>query len=98
MQCISVGRRQGVVAFVDRDDRASGRLLTGRTGALVKELVCRFGMGSIWLERRFAGLYAWLHRALLERTDRSERGIVAVAVHDLEIVTQSRGSDQVING
>jgi NADH dehydrogenase len=59
MQCISIGRRQGVVAFVDRDDRASGRVLTGRTGALVKELVCRFVMGAIRLERHFAGLYAW---------------------------------------
>jgi NADH dehydrogenase len=58
-QCISVGRRQGVVVLVDRDDRASGRVLTGRTGALVKELVCRFVLGAIRLERHFAGLYAW---------------------------------------
>jgi NADH dehydrogenase len=70
LQCISVGRRQGVIAFVDPDDRASGRLITGRTGALVKELVCRLVMGAMRLERRFAGLYAWPGRggpALLPR-------------------------------
>jgi NADH dehydrogenase len=59
LQCISVGRRRGVIAFVDADDRPSGRVLAGRRGALLKELVCRFVIGALRLERLMAGLYAW---------------------------------------
>lgn len=62
-QCISVGRRQGVVVAVDADDRPTGRVLTGRGGALVKELICRLVIGAIRLERMFAGLYSWPRRS-----------------------------------
>lgn len=59
VQCISVGRRQGVLLFVDPDDKPTGRVLRGRHGAFMKELICRFVLGAIRLERSFAGLYAW---------------------------------------
>jgi NADH dehydrogenase len=59
VQCISVGRRQGLLLFVDADDKPTGRVLRGRRGALMKELICRFVIGAIRLERSFAGLYAW---------------------------------------
>jgi NADH dehydrogenase FAD-containing subunit len=59
IQCISVGRKQGLVAFVDADDRPTGRVIEGRQAALIKELICRFVLGAIRLERWFAGLYAW---------------------------------------
>lgn len=59
LQCISIGRKQAVAAFVDADDRPSGRVIEGRQAALVKELICRFVIGAIRLERWFAGLYAW---------------------------------------
>jgi NADH dehydrogenase FAD-containing subunit len=58
-QCISLGRSRGVVAFVDADDQPTGRILNGRKAALIKELICRFVLTSIRLERMFAGLYAW---------------------------------------
>jgi NADH dehydrogenase FAD-containing subunit len=59
IQCISVGRRRGIVAFVDADDRPTGRVVRGRRGALLKELVCRFVLTALRLERLMAGLYAW---------------------------------------
>lgn len=59
IQCISVGRRRGVIVGVDGDDRPTGRVLRGRRAALVKELVCRFVLAALRLERLMAGLYAW---------------------------------------
>jgi NADH dehydrogenase FAD-containing subunit len=59
IQCISIGRRRGVVLFVDQDDRPTGRVIRGRVAALVKETSCRFVLGGLRLERLKAGLYAW---------------------------------------
>lgn len=59
LQCVSFGRRRGLVVFVDRGDHPTGRVLTGRRGALVKELICRLVIGMIRLERAFAGAYWW---------------------------------------
>ncbi|WP_026923769.1 NAD(P)/FAD-dependent oxidoreductase [Glycomyces arizonensis] len=44
-QCISLGRRDGLIQFVTADDRAKGSLLKGRTAARYKELVCK---GAVW--------------------------------------------------
>ena len=44
-QCVSLGRRHGLVQFVTADDRAVPAVLTGRLAALVKELICR---GAAW--------------------------------------------------
>ncbi|MEU2389524.1 FAD-dependent oxidoreductase [Streptomyces sp. NPDC007369] len=40
-QCISLGRRQGLIQYVTADDRAVGAALTGRLAALYKELICK---------------------------------------------------------
>ncbi|MFE9499051.1 NAD(P)/FAD-dependent oxidoreductase [Streptomyces collinus] len=44
-QCISLGRRGGLIQFVTADDRAVERALTGRLAAVYKELICR---GAAW--------------------------------------------------
>ncbi|MEU0759513.1 FAD-dependent oxidoreductase [Streptomyces microflavus] len=44
-QCISLGRRDGLIQYVTADDRARTAALTGRTAALYKELVCK---GAAW--------------------------------------------------
>jgi NADH dehydrogenase len=59
LQCISLGRRNGVVVFVDADDQPTGRVITGRTAALMKELICRFTIGGMKLERLLSGAYVW---------------------------------------
>lgn len=41
-QCVSLGRRDGLIQFVDADDRPRERVLTGRWAARYKELVVRF--------------------------------------------------------
>ncbi|MFI9009486.1 NAD(P)/FAD-dependent oxidoreductase [Actinosynnema sp. NPDC053489] len=40
-QCISLGRRDGLIQFVDADDRPKERVLTGRSAARYKELIVR---------------------------------------------------------
>lgn len=44
-QCVSLGRRQGVVQYVTADDRAVRAVLTGRLAASYKELICK---GAAW--------------------------------------------------
>jgi len=60
IRCVSLGRRSGLVQQVDEADRAVERALTGRAGAIVKELVCRSTVLSIraeaWLRLPF---YRW---------------------------------------
>ncbi|WP_158843228.1 NAD(P)/FAD-dependent oxidoreductase [Saccharothrix deserti] len=47
-QCISLGRRDGLIQFVNADDSPKERVLTGRLAARYKELVVR---GTIVFER-----------------------------------------------
>ncbi|CAL9523572.1 NADH dehydrogenase-like protein YjlD [Streptomyces sp. enrichment culture] len=44
-QCISLGRRDGLIQYVTADDRAVRAALTGRLAAVYKELVCK---GVVW--------------------------------------------------
>ncbi|NYV78042.1 NAD(P)/FAD-dependent oxidoreductase, partial [Streptomyces sp. UH6] len=44
-QCISLGRKEGLIQYVTADDRSVNAALTGRFAALYKELVCK---GAAW--------------------------------------------------
>ncbi|MFD7130001.1 NAD(P)/FAD-dependent oxidoreductase [Streptomyces sp. NPDC059894] len=44
-QCISLGRKEGLIQYVTADDRAVEAALTGRLAALYKELICK---GAAW--------------------------------------------------
>ncbi|MEU8422996.1 FAD-dependent oxidoreductase [Micromonospora sp. NPDC048835] len=44
-QCISLGRRDGIIQYVTADDRARAGLLTGKIAARYKEFVCA---GAAW--------------------------------------------------
>jgi NADH dehydrogenase FAD-containing subunit len=58
LRCISLGRQDALVQFVEADDRPKERILTGWLGVKTKELVCR---GTIWatqFERSLASLLA----------------------------------------
>jgi NADH dehydrogenase FAD-containing subunit len=56
--CISLGRRDGLVQFRNADNSARDGIISGRAGAFVKELVCRYTILSLRLER--AGVpYRW---------------------------------------
>ncbi|MDT0573283.1 FAD-dependent oxidoreductase [Streptomyces sp. DSM 3412] len=44
-QCVSLGRREGLIQFVTADDQAVPKALTGRLAAVYKELICK---GAAW--------------------------------------------------
>lgn len=44
-QCISLGRKDGLIQYVTADDRAVPAALTGRLAALYKEIICK---GAAW--------------------------------------------------
>ncbi|MET8656081.1 NAD(P)/FAD-dependent oxidoreductase [Streptomyces griseus] len=44
-QCVSLGRKEGLIQYVTAGDRAVSAALTGRVAALYKELVCK---GAAW--------------------------------------------------
>jgi NADH dehydrogenase FAD-containing subunit len=46
-QCISLGRKEGVIQYVTADDRAVPAALTGRLAAVYKELVCKSGAWGV---------------------------------------------------
>lgn len=44
-QCVSLGRKEGLIQYVTADDRAVRAALTGRLAAAYKELICK---GAAW--------------------------------------------------
>lgn len=44
-QCISLGRRDGIIQFVTADDRATRSLIVGKAAARYKEVICK---GAAW--------------------------------------------------
>lgn len=60
IQCVSLGRRDGLIQMVRADDAPSDRIITGRAAAWVKERICRITVASLRLERRRPGSYMWM--------------------------------------
>jgi len=58
IRCISLGRNDGIIQFVNRDDSPREKALVGRPAAWVKELICRYALTSIRLETRGVH-YSW---------------------------------------
>ena len=58
-QPLSLGRRDGLIQWVDRADRPKDKVLVGRRAVLYKELVTRGAVPSIRWERRLPGALRW---------------------------------------
>lgn len=56
---ISLGRRDGLIQFVDARDRPKDRLWTGRPAAWYKEAINRTTVWVLAAERRWPGFYRW---------------------------------------
>lgn len=57
-QCISLGRRDGVIQQVDPFDASTRRWIAGRGAAWLKEMICRYPLIAVRLETRGIG-YRW---------------------------------------
>jgi NADH:ubiquinone reductase (H+-translocating) len=58
-QCVSVGRRAGTLQFTRKDDTATNYYIGGRTGALIKEAICKGTVSGIRREARKPGSMPW---------------------------------------
>ncbi len=56
-QCISLGRSDALVQMVNRDDSPREQIITGKGGAVFKEMLCRMTINVLRLERHMPGLY-----------------------------------------
>lgn len=72
IQCISLGRKDGLIQLVHRDDSPRERVVTGRPAALLKEAICRFGSSGLAFERRVTGSVRWLKGSTTEQPSRAE--------------------------
>ncbi|WP_107502280.1 FAD-dependent oxidoreductase, partial [Streptomyces sp. wa1071] len=69
-QCVSLGRKEGLIQYVTADDRAVSAALTGRVAALYKELVCK---GAAWgVANPTMGLPTRRRRVTTEPTTRAK--------------------------
>jgi NADH dehydrogenase FAD-containing subunit len=76
-QCISLGRRSGIFQFAGRDDTANRFHVAGRTGARLKELVCRATVKHLAGEAAKPGSLGWVKDD--SRRERLRAGRPAVA-------------------
>ncbi|MFF5971004.1 NAD(P)/FAD-dependent oxidoreductase [Streptomyces sp. NPDC012769] len=75
-QCVSLGRKEGLIQFVTADDRAKDGALTGRLAAAYKELICK---GAAWgVANPTAGLPSRRRRVVRQEAPR-RAGVEAAA-------------------
>lgn len=72
-QCVSLGRKAGVIQIAHLDDRPTRLFLGGRVAAAIKEAVCKGTVWQLGLEARKPGSYVWLKGG-----KRAERVVAAV--------------------
>jgi NADH dehydrogenase FAD-containing subunit len=74
-QCVSLGRKEGLIQFVTADDRAVDRALTGRVAVVYKELICK---GAAWgVANPTAGLPTRRRRVVRQEIRRAARAEAA---------------------
>jgi NADH:ubiquinone reductase (H+-translocating) len=79
-QCISLGRHAGIFQFSHRDDTATRLHLGGRTGATVKELICKSIAWQLAYEARNPGARTWWAKDGKRRQLLQAEGGVAPAI------------------
>ncbi len=60
--CVSLGRRDGLIQTAARDGSMTGRVLTDRRGAWLKEFICRSTMWALKMERLGISGIQWVRK------------------------------------
>jgi NADH dehydrogenase FAD-containing subunit len=77
IRCLSLGRKDGLVQFVQGDDTPLEKIWVRRRAALVKELICRMTFFVVhWEMRAGLRLYRWprIGPALIQSADGGATG------------------------
>jgi NADH:ubiquinone reductase (H+-translocating) len=59
IQCISLGRSNGLIQMVNPDDTARNKIITGKSAAFFKEQICRFTVWSLIQDRYLPGSFQY---------------------------------------
>ncbi|MER6026270.1 FAD-dependent oxidoreductase [Streptomyces sp. NPDC001851] len=78
-QCISLGRRTGVFQLAYKDDTAKSFYVGGRTGAKLKEFVCKQTIKQLKDEARKPGSHTWARNDQRRQLLRAKRGEAPVS-------------------
>ncbi|TGK46961.1 NAD(P)/FAD-dependent oxidoreductase [Leptospira bouyouniensis] len=75
-RCVSLGRNDGLIQWTFGDDSPKEKVITGKLAAIIKELVNKFTIFSLKMEKRFPfRFYFWPKGNLLEKSDYQKRNI-----------------------
>lgn len=66
LRCISLGRKNALVQFVHKDDTVKETIAGGWLAARIKEMICRYTIWGLKLEKWLAGSYWWPEARLAE--------------------------------
>ncbi|MGA8115807.1 MAG: FAD-dependent oxidoreductase [Actinocatenispora sp.] len=81
-QCVSLGRRDGLIQLVHADDSPSRIVVTGRIAARIKELICRSAAWSATTGRLSdRALYPWPYAPAVRRVQPQVRSVVSTSEH-----------------
>jgi NADH:ubiquinone reductase (H+-translocating) len=73
-QCLSLGRRAGILQLAHKDDTVKGFYLGGRLGAKLKEFLCSYTVKQLAAEARKPGSYTWIKDGRRQQLLRAKRG------------------------
>ena len=77
IRCISLGRRDALVQFVDARDKPEARILTGRLASATKEFILRYVTVSLAAERHFS-LYQAPRATVAQATAHTESPVISL--------------------
>jgi len=71
-RCISLGRKKGVIQFLNKDSgQPNDKILTGRVAAIFKENVCRLTVVLPMLEKKTGlPIFSWRKTQIMKRIDK----------------------------
>lgn len=72
-QAIALGKGNAIFLALSPDDQARPPYITGRLGALTREVFVRFVVAAVLAQRRFPGLFMWLGKRRYEQAQRHKQ-------------------------
>ena len=80
-RCISLGRNEGLIQFTDKDDKPKEKIIKGRWGARIKEMVNRFTIFSLKMEKLLPfRFYFWPKGNPIQMENKLQKNPVPIGV------------------
>ncbi|TGL12876.1 NAD(P)/FAD-dependent oxidoreductase [Leptospira meyeri] len=80
-RCISLGRNEGLIQFTYNDDKPKDKIIKGKWGALIKEMVNRFTIFSLKMEKNLPfRFYFWPKGNPIKMEKNLEKNPISIGV------------------